>query len=181
VLEAVADSRLVLKNRALEHESVRNHLLRCFAEAGIDAERLTLLGKTPTTAEHLACYHEIDIALDTFPYHGTTTTCEALWMGVPVVTQIGRVHASRVGLSLLTCLGLEDLAANDEDGFVRIAVELAGDGPRLAELHETLRDRLRTSPLCDGPSYTRRLEQAYTTMWQDWCRGKASGIREEPQ
>ena len=162
----------MLKNRALEHESVRDHLLGAFAGAGIDAGRLTLLGKTPTTAEHLACYHQIDIALDTFPYHGTTTTCEALWMGVPVVTQIGRVHGSRVGLSLLTCLGLEELAAYDEDGFVRIAVELAADRPRLAELHATLRDRLLTSPLCDGPAYTRRLEEAYRSMWQSWCRDR---------
>ena len=97
-------------------------------------ELTELVGRVPNVVEHLAQYGRVDIALDTFPYHGTTTTCEALWMGVPVVTLVGRTHASRVGVSLLTRVGAPQWIAETEEDYVRIAVELAGDLAGLAVL-----------------------------------------------
>jgi predicted O-linked N-acetylglucosamine transferase (SPINDLY family) len=108
----------------------------------------------------------VDIALDTFPYHGTTTTCEALWMGVPVVTLAGQTHASRVGVSLLSNLGHPEWIATSPEGYVKIAVELAGDLPRLAQLRSTLRGRMEASPLMDAPGFAREIEAAYREMWR---------------
>jgi predicted O-linked N-acetylglucosamine transferase (SPINDLY family) len=128
-----------------------------------------LLCPTPSIASHLAAYRRVDIALDTFPYHGTTTTCEALWMGVPVVTRAGRTHASRVGVSLLTNVGLPEMIAADEDAYARIAVRLAADEARLAELRSGLRGRMAASPLTDAPRLARNVEAAYREMWRKWC------------
>jgi protein O-GlcNAc transferase len=112
----------------------------------------------------------VDIALDPFPYNGTTTTCEALWMGVPVITLRGHRHAGRVGASLLTQVGLEDLIADSTEHYVEIAVALAGNPGRLDELHRVLRPRVATSPLCDEGAFAAKMEAAFRTMWQHWCR-----------
>jgi len=117
----------------------------------------------------------VDIALDTFPYHGTTTTCEALWMGVPVVTLEGRSHVSRVGVSLLRNAGLPELIARTPEEYVRIAGELAEDRPRLAQLRAAMRERMQNSPLMDGPRFARRIEEAYRRMWVQWCAESRSG------
>jgi len=111
----------------------------------------------------------VDIALDTFPYHGTTTTCEALWTGVPVVTLAGQAHASRVGVSLLTNVGLPELVAYSGDEYVKIASELAADLPRLALLRATLRGKMERSMLMDAPHFARQIETAYRDMWRAWC------------
>ena len=111
----------------------------------------------------------MDIALDTFPYHGTTTTCEAMWMGVPVVSLAGQRHVSRVGVSLLNNVGLPELVANTPEEYVRIAVDLANDLPRLQELRSTLRQRMEQSPLMDAPRFARNVEAAYRQMWRKWC------------
>src|SRR6185436_10653249 len=116
---------------------------------GIDAQRVTLRGRTPGLEDHLADYGQMDIALDTFPYNGTTTTCEALWMGVPVVTLRGDRHAGRVGASLLSQIGLPDLIANSVEEYVEIVVALASDPARLMDLRRSLRPRIAASPLCD--------------------------------
>jgi predicted O-linked N-acetylglucosamine transferase (SPINDLY family) len=118
---------------------------------------------------HLALYDRIDIALDTFPYNGTTTTCEALWMGVPVVTLVGRTHASRVGVSLLSSVGLTELAADSSQHYIEAAVAFARDRKRLSELHRNLRRRMQDSPLVDHRGHTRRLEMALRAMWRAWC------------
>jgi len=131
-------------------------------------DRLILHDWTATSSQHLAAYQQIDIALDPFPYHGTTTTCESLWMGVPVVALAGTTHVSRVGVSLLTCAGLAELVAGSETEFVRRASELAGDLPRLAEMRRGLRQRVRISPLTDARQFTRDLEDAYRLMWRRW-------------
>jgi predicted O-linked N-acetylglucosamine transferase (SPINDLY family) len=121
-------------------------------------------------ADHVAQYGQIDIALDTFPYHGTTTTCEALWMGIPVVTMAGAMHVSRVGVSLLSNVGAAELIARDADQYVKIAADLAADLPRLANMRATLRQRIENSALTDGRRLARDIEAAYRTMWRAWCR-----------
>ena len=110
--------------------------------------------------EHLAQYRRVDVALDTFPYNGTTTTCEALWMGVPVVTLSGTRHASRTGASILANCGLTDLIATDGDGYLEIARRVAGDVERLRDFREGARGRLTESPLLDAAGITRELEEA---------------------
>ena len=127
---------------------------------------------------HLAVYDRVDIALDPFPYNGTTTTCEALWMGVPVVTLRGDRHAGRVGASLLSQIGLTDLIADSVEEYVEIAVALAGDPGRLADLRRSLRPRLAASPLCDGRAFARKIEAAFRQMWQMWC--EAPGVKCRP-
>src|SRR5947199_8301192 len=112
-----------------------------FAEHGIDTHRLVLSEYAPSLASHLARYDEVDIALDTFPYCGTTTTCEAMWMGVPVVTLVGQTHMSRVGLSLLTQVGLTELSAETVEQYVATAAALANDLPRLRGLRAGMRER----------------------------------------
>jgi predicted O-linked N-acetylglucosamine transferase (SPINDLY family) len=120
-------------------------------------------------AKHLARYAHVDIALDTFPYHGTTTTCEALWMGVPVVTLAGQTHVSRVGLSLLANVGLRELVATSREGYVRIAAELAANLPRLRNLRSGLRQRMTTSLLMDARSLAQAMEIAYRSLWRRHC------------
>jgi protein O-GlcNAc transferase len=175
VLRETPGSRLVLKNRALRDTPTRERYLARLAEGGISADRVELIGWLDSSADHLALYHRIDIALDTFPYCGTTTTCEALWMGVPVVTLVGARHIERVGFSLLTQVGLPELAATDGNDYVRIAVELSGDAERLATLRYGLRERMRQSPLCDAEGFTRSLETAYRQMWRGWIARKPTG------
>jgi predicted O-linked N-acetylglucosamine transferase (SPINDLY family) len=111
----------------------------------------------------------VDIGLDPFPYNGTTTTCEALWMGAPVVTLRGDRHAGRVGASLLSQIGLTDLIAYSVEEYVEIALALAGNPGRLDDLHRALRLRMAASPLCDGRAFARKMEAAFRTMWQYWC------------
>jgi predicted O-linked N-acetylglucosamine transferase (SPINDLY family) len=169
ILLAVPGSRLLLKNSALAEPSVRQRISAMLGQAGIGPERLQVLGRVPDIAAHLACYGRVDIALDTFPYHGTTTTCEALWMGVPVVTLAGQTHVSRVGVSLLSNLGLTELIAASSEEYVNLAVYLAKDLPRLAHLRSTLRERMERSPLMDASGFAREIEAAFREMWRTWC------------
>jgi hypothetical protein len=122
---------------------------------------------------HLAMYDRVDIALDTFPYGGTTTTCEAVHMGVPVVTLSGSCHAQNVGKSLMTTIGLKECVASDENEYVRIASTLASDVQRISEIRTTLRRDMLRSPLCDAEGFTRALEDIYRNLWQRWCDDKA--------
>jgi predicted O-linked N-acetylglucosamine transferase (SPINDLY family) len=158
VMAAVPGSQLLLKTHGLGEPAMQDELAAKFAAHGIDRSRLEFMGVIMDPAAHRAAYDKVDIALDTFPYHGTTTTCEALWMGVPVVTLAGAMHAGRVGVSLLTNVGLPELIARDEDDYVRIAAQLAADQPRLANLRQSLRSQVAASPLCDGPAFCRRFE-----------------------
>jgi predicted O-linked N-acetylglucosamine transferase (SPINDLY family) len=140
-------------------------------EHGIDESRFDLLPRIENKMDHLSAYATIDIGVDTYPYHGTTTTCEAMWMGVPVVTMRGHVHASRVGASLLSAVGLPELIAESPEAFVRIGAQLAGDRQRLVDLRRGLRQRMRDSVLCDGPAFARRFEGAIRHVWRAWCAG----------
>lgn len=165
VLRQVPHSRLLLKCPALTDGSVRERVGAALVEFGVAAERLELLGHTPTREEHLARYARVDIALDTFPYNGTTTTCEALWMGVPVLSLLGSRHAGRVGASLLRAAGLEDWLATTPEEFVETAREKAADLLALGRLRQSLRGQLAASQLCDAAAFTRRLEAAMTSAW----------------
>ena len=168
VMHSVAGSRLFLKSPGLSDASAQSLLQTRFGERGIGCERLILLGPQPNSYEHLGCYQQVDIALDPFPYNGTTTTCEALWMGVPVVTLRDERHAGRVGTSILARVGLDELAAHDVHDYVEIAARLSADPWRLADLRGLLRPRMRSSPLCDAPSFARKIESIYRTLWQRW-------------
>jgi predicted O-linked N-acetylglucosamine transferase (SPINDLY family) len=140
-----------------------------FAALGISDERLELHGKL-AYAQYRELLRRIDIALDPYPYNGTTTTCDTLWQGIPVVSQTGELSVARSGYALLKTVGLEELAAPDEAAYVRIAVELARDADRLMALRNGLRARFEASPLRDEAGFTRELETAYRAMWREGCR-----------
>lgn len=163
-VNAVPGARLVLKNHALASRVVAEELRGRFARAGLGPDRLELRPPAEGYVDHLRAYDDIDIALDTFPYHGTTTTCEALWMGGPVVTLAGRTHAARVGVSLLQRLGLENLIAATPDEFVATAARLAGDSGRLSALRSDMRRRMREAPLFDPGTIARDLEALYRQL-----------------
>jgi predicted O-linked N-acetylglucosamine transferase (SPINDLY family) len=169
ILLAVTDSKLLIKAKSLGEESVQKEMRGEFAKHGVDGQRIQLLPHEPSFRKHLATYHHVDIGLDTFPYHGTTTTCEAMWMGVPVITRAGRAHVSRVGVSLLHRVGLEELIAENDEQYVSIAVELARNVPRLRNISSTLRQRMQSSPLTNAENFVRELETAYRQMWKTWC------------
>lgn len=165
VLRAVPGSRLLLKGTAYSSDEVRGAVRERFGRHGIAGERLELRGFTDE-ARMMAEYGDVDVSLDPFPYNGSTTTCDALAMGVPVVTLAGPALVSRAGLMFLTACGLEKWVARDRDEYVRIAREAALDVPALAQLRPTLRDRLLASPVCDGPRFARALEGIYRAAWR---------------
>lgn len=173
VLRNVPGSRLLLKAAAFGDPGVVARYTSLFSERGIAPERLLLLGFEQETRHHLATYHQVDIALDTFPYHGTTTSCEALYMGVPVVTLAGQVHASRVGASLLGSVGLSELVATDEQGFVATASRLAADPDRLVTLRAGMRQRLLDSPLMDGDGLAHAMEDSFRRVWHAYTKMSA--------
>ena len=165
LLQAVPGSRLLLHARAGSHRDRARGLL---AEHGISDERLTFVDFQPI-AEYFRSYQRIDMALDPFPFGGGTTTCDALWMGVPVVSLAGETAVGRGGVSILSNVGLPELIAQTPEQYVRIAAALAQDLSRLSELRATLRDRMQASPLMDAPRFARNVEEAYRTMWRRWC------------
>lgn len=176
VLSAVPDSRIVLKSIAgLDGAEECLDLRAAFSEHGVDPGRIVILESVSSLAEHLAQYARMDVALDTFPYHGTTSTCEALWMGVPVISRIGDRHASRVGLSLLSNAGLPELATHSDEEFIAIATALATDRSRLDGLRTHLRDRLAKSPLLDGAAMANDFADALRAMWELECRQRVAG------
>ena len=170
ILHQVPNSRIVIKSRQLATESVQKFYLGLFAKNGIPAERVTMMPRTPTQKEHLSTYNMADIALDPFPYNGTTTSFESLWMGVPFITLCGKRHVGRVGASILTHVGLTELIAADESDYVAKAVQLAGNIDRLQGLRSSLRQRMINSPICDEKGFARSIETAYREMWRKWCK-----------
>ncbi len=169
LLARLPEAHLLLKAVQFGDATTRALFLARLGERGVAAERVELVAWLPAATAHLAIYHQVDIALDPFPYNGATTTCEALWMGVPVVTLRGNRHAGRVGASLLSQVGLTDLIADSVEEYVEIAVALAGDRGRLDDLRRSLRRRVAASPLCDGGAFARKIEAAFRHMWRQWC------------
>jgi predicted O-linked N-acetylglucosamine transferase (SPINDLY family) len=165
VLGAVKDSRLVMRSPGGSH---RERTLEALERQGVERRRVEFMEARPRR-EYLEFHHRLDIVLDTFPYNGHTTSLDALWMGVPVVSFAGDAPVSRAGLSQLTNLGLPELVAHSEEDYLRIAVDLAGNLPRLAQLRSILRHRMQTSALMDAPRFARLVEQAYREIWRAWC------------
>ncbi len=175
ILSLVPDSKMVIKSKALTDPETAAGLQKRFRENGISPDKIRLAGRTESKYKHLDLYNDIDIALDTYPYNGTTTTLEALWMGVPVITLAGETHISRVGKSLLSHLNLADLIAESSENYINFAVSLAGDIERLKTLRAGLRNRLTASPLMDSARFTQSLEAVYRKMWQQWSLSEKTG------
>jgi len=173
VLRAVPQARLLIKGKPFADAEIREHHLARFASCGIARERIDLLARTHSVHEHLGLYSRMHIALDTFPYNGTTTTCEALWMGVPVVTMRCEGeqdrHASRVSRSLLHRAGCAELATDSRSAFVNKCLELANSPDLVHAYRHALRERLRTSPLCDQTRFCADFGQTLRQAWEHWC------------
>uniref|UniRef100_A0A7S4S6Q4 protein O-GlcNAc transferase n=1 Tax=Alexandrium monilatum TaxID=311494 RepID=A0A7S4S6Q4_9DINO len=173
VLQEVPNSRLLVKAKGFYSREVQVRFACQFERHGIPAHRLRLLALTHTSYDHLNTYNEVDIGLDTFPYSNTTTTCETLLMGVPVVCLSGNTHGSRVGVTLLSVLGLSECVAETHNDYVDKAVRLATDLHRLALLRQSMRQALLASSLCDGPRFVReRYEPVLREKWTLFCRGR---------
>ncbi|KAK4777548.1 hypothetical protein SAY87_017735 [Trapa incisa] len=177
ILCAVPNSRLVVKCKPFCCENIKESFLATLEQLGLEALRVDLLPLILLNHDHMQAYNIMDISLDTFPYAGTTTTCESLYMGVPCITMAGSVHAHNVGVSLLTTVGLGHLVAKNEDEYVDLAVKLASDVTALSDLRMRIRDLMSESPLCDGQNFTAGLESAYRTMWRRYCKGDMPASR----
>jgi predicted O-linked N-acetylglucosamine transferase (SPINDLY family) len=164
ILHQVPDSKLLLKYNQIAYSAER--YLKLFAQEGITGDRLKFYGKLPNFKHHLELYNSIDLCLDPFPYNGATTTCESLWMGVPVVTLSGDRHVSRVGASILTCVGLTDFIAKDIDDYIKIAVAKSANENDLESTKKGLREKMQSSQLCDAKLFASEVEHAYRDMWQ---------------
>ena len=172
ILQRIPDARLVIKSiNGLEDDDSREGLRKRFTGQGITEDRLDIRRFDDDLEGHLRRYGDIDIALDTFPYNGTTTTCEALWMGVPVISLRGDRHAARVSGSLLACIGLDDLVAGSVEEYIAVAIALASDRSRLQALRAGMRTRLLASPLLDRQSMGAALGDALRSMWHTYCAG----------
>jgi len=167
IVQAVPDAHLLL---LVGSEEQQERTRRFFAQHGVDADRLDFAAYQPR-GQYLRLYDRIDIGLDPLPYNGITTTCDALWMGVPVVTLCGQAACGRAGASLLRAVGLPELIADAQDSFVDLAAQLASDAPRLAHLRSTLRRQMEGSILMDAKRFATRVESAYRQMWRRWCAG----------
>jgi predicted O-linked N-acetylglucosamine transferase (SPINDLY family) len=173
VLEAVPHSRLLLSWPTLADPNERARLASAFSGRGLDLARLELRRGSKEHAGVLGEYAEVDIALDPFPFSGCLTTCEALWMGLPVVTWPHSRPVSRQSQAFLTALGRTEWVARDAENYVQIAASLAADSDRLVALRREQRARMAASPLCDGPRFARNLEEIYRTIWRTFATGEA--------
>jgi predicted O-linked N-acetylglucosamine transferase (SPINDLY family) len=175
VLRRVPNSRLLLKAKPFACATIKARFLAHMAALGVEPWRVDLAPLRPSTAEHLATYGFVDVALDTFPYAGTTTTCEAMHAGVPVVTLGGKCHAHNVGASLCEAAGVErECVAETEEEYVEKCAALASDFDALQELRGKMRGKMENGALCDGPAFVRKLEKAYEEMWRRWCDEKSA-------
>jgi protein O-GlcNAc transferase len=168
VLHAVPRSRLVLKGSFFDKTDAQRTILDGFAAGGLAPDRIEFRGRSDHR-DVLEEYGDVDIGLDTFPWNGGLTTCEALLMGVPVIALKGDRIIGRQSAAMLHALGLDDFAADDEEGYIDIARRWSGDIEGLARLRKGLRQRLEESPLCDAERYARSMEEVYTRLWQEWC------------
>ena len=176
LLASVPDARLLLKGQGLGDPALREHWHARFLAAGLDVARVELVERTPDKEGHLALYRRVDVALDTFPYHGTTTTCEALWMGVPVVTLRGDRHAARVGASLLAAAHHPEWIAETPDEYGTIAAALAADAPGRARWRTGLRAELARAPLLDHAGQAQRFAAALRACWISACEERTGRL-----
>jgi protein O-GlcNAc transferase len=169
ILKELPDSHLILKGKSFHDTATCHYAINMFTKRGIASERITLQPSDPAP-KHMESYNLVDIGLDAFPFNGATTTCEAMWMGVPVITLAGTAYHSRSGVSLLSNLGIPELVAKTSDAYISLAVNLANDLKRLQSLRESLRDMMKCSPVCDAKRFTANLEICYRQMWRKWCK-----------
>ncbi|OGI03065.1 MAG: hypothetical protein A2X42_05050 [Candidatus Margulisbacteria bacterium GWF2_38_17] len=172
ILNTIPNSRLILKTQGLLFDETLQKYQALFAENGIASERITFKEYLPYE-QHMNIYNSIDISLDTFPYNGTATTCESLWMGVPVITLEGNTHVSRVGVSLLSNIGLSSFIAQSQEEYTAIAINLANTPDILYNIRKNLREMMRQSRIMDAQHFTQDLETAYTEMWRHYCSNAA--------
>ncbi len=181
ILKQVPGSRFYLKCKQLREEPVRNYVRGIFADHGVSADRIDMDAFVPSVADHLGKYANVDLALDPFPYNGTTTSCEAMWMGVPVLTMRGSNHRGRVGYSLLHAVGLADaFVADNLEDYIARAVVFGRDPAPLATVRAGLRERMAASPLRDEIGFTRTLEATYRDLWRKWCEGPETFMFKPP-
>jgi len=178
ILKANDRSRFLLKSRAGDDPGMREVYHRWFEQCGISRERIEIHGQK-SAVEYLRLYGNVDIALDTYPYNGTTTTCDAMWMGVPVVSLAGEHHASRVGLSILTRVGLEFFAASTPTEFVARTTAFAQNPEALVDIRFSMRRRMEASALCNVNAFAQSVETAYRKMWRRWCRSQGVDVLNE--
>jgi protein O-GlcNAc transferase len=169
ILRAIPTARLRIVRKTLRGRETRERLLGQFDRYGNFRDRIDLEWELLPFPRYFEMYHHFDVVLDTFPANGHTITCEALWMGVPVLTLLGGRYAGRMSGSVLQCLGLSEWAAATPEEYIGRAVQVADDPNQLGVLRAALRERMRCSPLCDSLTFTRNLESAYRQMWQRWC------------
>jgi protein O-GlcNAc transferase len=172
VLKNIPDSRIILKAKYLTLADIKENLINLFGKHGIAPDRIDFYDITDSAYTHLDYYNKADIALDTYPYNGATTTMEALWMGVPVISLAGDRTASRYGLSFLENAGLADLAVNTTDSFIKAAEKLAADKNYLSALRKEMRNRIINSHLMDYSGFAQSIEGAYRQMWENWCNNR---------
>ncbi len=168
ILKEVPGSHLLLKSKQLADEATKLRFLELFEKEGVGKERLEFYAQLPKDEDHLALYSKIDIGLDPFPFNGVTTTCEALWMGVPTVTLLGDRHAGRVCASIMEYVDLSEFIAKDLASYVELAVQHANDPEHLSSVRQGLRARMKTSKLCNASSFTLDIENAYKKMWEKY-------------
>ena len=166
IFQTLPEAKLFLRNQELDSSDVRERLRTKLAQFGIRPDRVMMGGNIQDRETHLATYGDVDIVLDTFPYPGTTTTCEALWMGVPTVTLQGETMLGRIGASLLTCAGLREWVASSEDEYVELAVRYSEDIEGLARLRTGLREQVAVTPLFDVKRFALQLEEALFAIWR---------------
>lgn len=171
VLETLPTAKMIIKTTSMGDVPTRDIAARRFASQGLPMDRVTLLGPRDSQDQHLDTYRAIDVALDTYPYNGTTTTCEALAMGIPVVSFVGQHHASRVGLSILTAAGHPEWCTDDSSRFAGIACAFAEDLDKLEQHRATMRQTLAQSTLCNEKGFAAKIETIYRESWTRWCRG----------
>jgi predicted O-linked N-acetylglucosamine transferase (SPINDLY family) len=178
ILERVPGSCLLIKNMVLDFEHPSARLIEAMQNLGMDISRVDLVGRTIEPIDHFRYYHQVDVCLDTFPYNGTTTTCDSLYMGVPVVALLGTDHRSRVSASQLAAVGLNSLVAHDQSEYVDIAVALATEQKKLQNVRLNLRQRMCSSTLMDARAFSRQLETKYQDIWQNACSQKNTSRQE---
>lgn len=170
ILKKVPNSLLLLKSKQFISDDFCVQMTKLFENNGVHSNRIQLMPWAGSIHEHLSLYNKVDICLDTFPYNGTTTTCEALWMGVPVITLMtGDRHAGRVGGSILTQVGLEELITHSEEDYAGLAESLATNPALLENYHMSIRDKFSNSPITDKSNFALKIEDAYRIMWKEWC------------
>jgi protein O-GlcNAc transferase len=172
ILKNNENSRMLLMFKGCQNKEIADRYYQMFEQAGISRDRVDFSGRK-NLAEYLTAYQDVDIVLDTFPYNGGTTTCDALWMGVPVISLVGEHHFSRVGLSILSCTGLEFFAASTPDEYVAKACALAAKPDALAKIRASMRARIADSSLCNTKLFAQDIDLAYRKMWHQWCRSRS--------